>query len=163
MCLEFREWCDWLPTLDRNLELTMFFPRFKLASIALLLLAIPALTLAELKIENAWIKNLPPSVPVRAGYMTITNTGTQAVSIDAIECASCTSVELHETVMNDGMMSMQHVPTLKIEAAQSISLKPGGKHLMLHPLEPTQVGDKVTITLRLNDGSSQSVELIVRQ
>ena len=138
-------------------------PPLKPTPVLLLLLFVPALSLAELKIENAWIQNLPPSVPMRAGYLTMTNKGTNTVTIRKIDCEACTSIEMHESVMRDGMMSMQPLPTLTIEPTESATLAPGGKHLMLQPRQPTQIGERMPITLHLEDGSSHTVEFIVRE
>ncbi len=41
----------------------------------MLLLFCPLATQADLLIEDAWIKNLPLTVPVRAVYKNISNTG----------------------------------------------------------------------------------------
>ena len=51
-------------------------------TLPLLLLALlfPASAFAELDVSAARIKNLPPTVPVRAGYMTLQNPGLQAVT-----------------------------------------------------------------------------------
>jgi copper(I)-binding protein len=49
----------------------------------ILVFIFPGVASAELDIHNAWIKNLPPAVPVRAGYMTIRNAGANAISIIA--------------------------------------------------------------------------------
>ena len=136
------------------------FSCFKSAVILLSLLLLSGPVLAELKIENAWIQNLPPNVPMRAGYMEITNTGQEAVSIQSVDCEACSSITLHESVMKDGMMSMQHLSFLKIEPSQQVSLAPGGKHLML---EPTKTGESITVNLHLEDGSSHSIVLIVRE
>jgi copper(I)-binding protein len=61
----------------------------------LLLFLAPVSAFAELDISDAWIKNLPAAVPVRAGYMTIHNPQSHAVSIVALRSESFASVELH--------------------------------------------------------------------
>ena len=129
-----------------------------------LMLMIPATGFAQLDISDAWIKNLPPSVPVRAGYMTIHNPQSRALSIVATSSKAFASVEIHETRMQDGMMRMDPVPRLKIEAGASVQLEPGGLHLMMmHPAEPTSVGQVIGITIELDDGSRQELQLTVRK
>jgi len=130
----------------------------------MLLLILPGSAIAELDIHDAWIKNLPPAVPVRAGYMTIHNTRANAVSIIVIRSAAFTSVEIHRTIAEDGMMRMEPVPTLVIEPDSSVQLEPGGLHLMMmNPAEPTKPGDVLQIVIELDDGSTQSLNMTVKK
>jgi copper(I)-binding protein len=130
----------------------------------LVLILFPGVTFADLKIDHTWIQNLPPTVPVRAGYMSISNTGSEAVSILSVSSDAFSNVEVHQTIMQDGMMHMEQVPALTIEPNSQLDLKPGGIHLMLmQPLEPTRPGDKIRITFELSDGSQQSPVFTVRK
>jgi len=135
-------------------------PRF----LFILLIIFPVVAQAELVFEDTWIKNLPSTVPVRAGYMRIHNPGSKAVSILSISSGAFANVEIHQTIMQDGMMSMEQVPALTIAPNSQLALEPGGIHLMLmDPFEPTRPGDKIRITFELSDGSQQSPVFIVRK
>ena len=128
--------------------------------VALLLWPISAL--AELEFESARIKNLPPTVPVRAGYVTLYNPGASAVSIVAAESAAFASVEFHRSVMQDGMMRMEPVDAIEVPAGGRVELEPGGLHLMLmQPVEPTVPGQSVDLTLKYADGSRHDLTFIV--
>jgi len=128
------------------------------------LLIFPAVTFADLQISDAWINNLPPSVPVRAGYMTIHNTQTSPLRIVALSSNAFASVEIHRTVEKDGMVSMERVPELTIPANATVQLEAGGLDLMLmNPVDPIKPGTRVAITLRLEDGSEQILNMIVRE
>jgi copper(I)-binding protein len=130
----------------------------------ILLLIFPGSALAELDIRDAWIKNLPSTIPVRAGYMTIHNTGAHALSIIAISSDAFASVEIHQTIKHDGMMRMEAVPTLIIEPDSTVQLAPGGLHLMMmNPTEPTEPGDVLKIIIELDDGSTQSLNMTVKK
>jgi len=130
-------------------------------SLVLLLIFSP-IALAELEFRDPWIKNLPASVPVRAGYMTIHNPQSEAVSIVSLRSNAFTSIEIHQTIEQDGMMRMEQVTSLKIESNSSVHLAPGGLHLMMMiPSEPTQPGDLLEIVVVLDDGSEQRVEMQV--
>ena len=123
-----------------------------------LALVFPASAFAELDISDARIKNLPPSVPVRAGYMTIHNLEPSAVTIVSVRSDAFASVEIHQSLMMDGMMHMEPVGELTIDAGTSLQLAPGGFHLMMmQPVEPTQPGDDVEIFLQLDDGTEQGL------
>jgi len=128
----------------------------------ILLLIFSPIALAELDVRDPWIKNLPPSVPVRAGYMTIHNPQSEAVSIVSLRSDAFASVEIHQTIEQDGMMRMEQVPSLKIEPNSSLQLAPGGLHLMMmNPSEPTRPGDLLEIVIVLDDGSEQRVDMQV--
>ena len=128
----------------------------------ILLLIFSPIALAELDVRDPWIKNLPPSVPVRAGYMTIHNPQSEAVSIVSLRSDAFASVEIHQTIEQDGMMRMEQVPSLKIEPNSSVQLAPGGLHLMMmNPSEPTRPGDLLEIVIVLDDGSEQRVDMQV--
>lgn len=130
----------------------------------LVLILFPGVTFADLKIDHAWIQNLPPTVPVRAGYMRISNTGSEAVSILSVSSDAFAIIEVHETTMKDGLMHMEQVPALTIGPDSQLELAPGGIHLMMmQPLEPTHPGDKIRITIELSDGSQQSPVFSVRK
>jgi len=122
---------------------------------------LPASALADLEISDARIKNLPPGVPVRAGYMTLHNPAEHAVSILSIRGADFSSIEIHRSVMRDGMMSMEAIELLSVPAGESVQLEPGGYHLMMHPLEPTRPGQQVEIVLQFDDGSEQKLVMTV--
>ncbi|TNF87005.1 MAG: copper chaperone PCu(A)C [Gammaproteobacteria bacterium] len=133
-------------------------PRFLL----FLALLAPTVSLAELDISDAWIKNLPPSVPVRAG--TLHNAQSKTQRIVAVHSESFASVEIHQTLMQDGMMRMEQVPALQIEPGETVQLAPGGLHLMMmQPAQPTRPGEVHRIEIEFEDGSRQSLQMTVRK
>ena len=135
-----------------------------MARLLLLILSILPFTIqADVVFKDAWIKNLPPSVPVRAGYMSIENTGSKAVSILSVSSKAFTNIEVHETTMKDGMMHMGSVPELTINPHSTVMLQPGGMHLMMNPNKPTQIGDNVAITVKLSDGTQQQLNFMVKK
>lgn len=129
-----------------------------------LLLIAPGSAIAELDISNAWIKNLPPTIPVRAGYMTIHNSQTYTLSIISIRSDAFASVQIHRTIEKDGMMRMEPVPSLEIKPDSTVQLVPGGLHLMMmKPTQPTNPGDTLTIVIEFDDGSTQSLNMTVKK
>lgn len=129
----------------------------------LILSLLPLAAQSEMLFKDTWIKNLPPSVPVRAGYMSIENTGSEGISILSVRSKAFTNIEVHETTMKNGMMHMGLVPELTIKPHSKVMLEPGGMHLMMHPVEPTQIGDNIAMTVKLSDGTQQQLSFIVRK
>ncbi len=108
-----------------------------------------------LTVSNAWIKQLPPVVPVRAGYVTLVNTSDRPLRLVAVSGEDFARVELHETELVDGTMRMLQRDAFEIPARGTLELKPGGKHLMLFdPARPLTAGDSTELLLEFDDGSS---------
>lgn len=130
----------------------------------MIILFIQPASAATLQISDAWIRYLPPVVPVRSGYMTIDNNSGVAVQITDIESEVFTQVEIHETVSKDGMMSMRPVSPLVIPAGATIKLLPGGLHLMMmKPERLLNPGDRVVVILHFDNNMSQVVKMTVRK
>lgn len=102
-----------------------------LRTIIVCCLLFPAVSYAELQISDAWIRDMPPTVPVRAGYLSIHNPETSPMKIVAIKSEAFESVEIHRTIEKDGTMRMERVPELNIPANSTVQFAPGGLHLML--------------------------------
>jgi len=131
--------------------------------IGLSLLLIPWLAQADIAIEDAWIQNLPPLVPSRAGYLTISNTNVEAVRILGFHGEAFTRIEMHRSLMIDGTMQMKPVAELVIEAGDTLRLEPGGIHLMMYPEQPTRPGDKYRVLADLADGETLNLDMVVRK
>ncbi len=130
---------------------------------ASLLLIVSSSVYAETKVADGWIKQLPPSVPMRAGYMKITNTGNADDKLLSASSPAFKMIELHESRMADGMMTMNEMPEVPLPAGQTVEFKPGGLHLMLMGLqEELEIGDQVPITLNFESGS-QTLNLTVKK
>ncbi|MBT8086262.1 MAG: copper chaperone PCu(A)C [Woeseia sp.] len=64
-------------------------------------------------------------------YFTLTNQGSTALTVREYSSDCFEQAELHSSVMDDGVMEMRPVKMLRIEPASSVTLRPGGLHLML--------------------------------
>ncbi len=132
----------------------------------LLLLAImlPAGAAAQLDADDAWIRHLPPAVPVRAGYVVINNPSSRPITIVAAASPAFARVEFHRSVEHDGKMQMQRVETVTIEPGGRLAFEPGGLHLMLiDPRAKLRPGDVVEVELRLDDGRVLRLEMPVQR
>jgi copper(I)-binding protein len=118
-----------------------------------------------LEITHPWVREAPPSARVLAAYMSIKNTSGSTITIVGISSPEFESAELHRTVINEGMASMQHIKLLDIPVNGSIKLEPGGLHLMLfNPQHALSAGDSVTLTIHLSNGTRMAVTApVVRQ
>ena len=95
-------------------------------------------------ISDAYVRAVPPNLKSSASFMKITNNSNKSISLMSVDSDIAKDVELHEHIMNNGMMKMQQVTHINIPANSTIVLKPGGLHVMLIGLnKKLKVGDKV--------------------
>ena len=81
---------------------------------------------------------------MRAGYMRIENNSDTSYRITGVKSEVFTAIDIHETIEKNGMMSMQPIMQLTIEANTAVKLKPGGIHLMMiGPKQVLKPGDRV--------------------
>ena len=86
---------------------------------------------------------------VGGGYLTIENKGATPDKLIGGSSPAAGKVEVHETAMTNGVATMRPVKGgLSIAPGQSVTLAPGGYHLMMMDLKgPLKKGDKVPVTL----------------
>jgi copper(I)-binding protein len=112
----------------------------------------------DLVISDAWIREAPPGSAVLAGYLKITNRGTTQATVTGVSADDFSSVEIHRTVMENGMARMLSARQLDIPAGESFVLEPGGYHLMLfNPVRPLVAGDTVELLLEIRNGACLAV------
>lgn len=72
-------------------------------------------------------------------------------------------VEIHEMKMVKDVMQMREMPGLDLPAGQTVTLKPGGYHLMLMDLkQPLKDGESVPLTLKV-ERAGKPAELLQLQ
>ncbi len=130
----------------------------------LILLMLPSSAFAELQISNAWIKNLPAVVAVRAGYLSIHNPLDRAITLIGVSSERFGRIEIHQTIAADGVMRMQQLLHLTVTAGATLELSPGGIHLMMmKPTPATKPGESIAVRLQFEDGSEQALTMQVKK
>ncbi|CUA88042.1 copper chaperone PCu(A)C [Pseudidiomarina woesei] len=108
---------------------------------------------AEIEVSAAWVKESIPGTKNGAGYFTITNVGTNEITLIGASTNSARATEVHQHILRDGMMRMKRVPELAIAPSETLVFQPGGYHLMLFGVKkPFRAGDQVEFTLKFSDG-----------
>jgi copper(I)-binding protein len=82
-------------------------------------------------------------MPMAAGYLEISNRSGSGIRITRVSSPDYEAVEMHETIVEDGIARMREIPVLEIADGETVVFERGGKHLML--MKP--VGTPGTITL----------------
>lgn len=133
-----------------------------LATLMLVLLAGRALA-ADLRIEQAWLREPPPGRDVLAIYFRLYNDGAGARVLDGARVDGASSAELHTHAMQDGMMSMRPAGPQTVAAGGELLLEPGGLHLMVFGMTGApRVGARLPFCLHFADGAETCAEAVVR-
>ncbi|MBT8458589.1 MAG: copper chaperone PCu(A)C [Boseongicola sp.] len=103
----------------------------------------------DLRIGDPFARATLPNQPVAGGFMMITNTGETDETLVAARSPAAARMEVHEMAMDGDVMRMREVEGgLKIPAGQTVSLEPGGYHIMFMDLAgPLIEGSETEVTL----------------
>ncbi len=138
-------------------------------------------------VTGAWARTSPMATDVGAAYFVLeSDTDDQLVGA-SVSSEVAATVEMHETVMAEvamddesmgdesmgddsegetdmgGAMTMQQVTEIPIPAGETVTLAPGGLHLMLIGLaEPLEVGASFDLTLDFAEADDVTVSVEVR-
>jgi len=117
------------------------------------------------QVTNAWVRATVPGQPVAGAYLDLR--ADRAVKLIGVASPVAKRGEIHEMKDEDGMMKMRAVAAVDLPAGETVSLAPGGLHVMLFGLsEPLIAGRKVKLTLRFRGDSGgvfkQTVEVPVK-
>jgi len=139
--------------------------RRPILALPLLLLAVPAVAqevrAGDLVITQGWSRAAARGGQ-GAGYLSIANRGTAPDRLVAASSPAAPRVELHTHINDNGVMRMREVPGIEIPPGQSVTLRPGGMHLMLMGLaEELRQGTTVPLTLRFERAGEVQVPLAV--
>jgi len=128
------------------------------------LLAMPAAaheyTAGAIVVDHPMAFETPKTARVGGGYLTITNGGDTADRLVNISAEGFDEVSLHETTTDDmGVARMTHVEGIELPAGETVTLMPGGLHVMFMGLDgdPFEVGEKIPATLTFEKSGTLDV------
>ncbi len=118
-----------------------------------------------ISIKNGWVRAAPAGRKLSAAYFTICNNANNPDRLEKISSPVSATSEMHESRRSaDDIVSMVPLKNIDIENKDSVTLKQGGKHIMLIGLnKPLEEGDEVTLDLYFTDSGKMTVTLPVRE
>jgi len=127
---------------------------------------------AQVTVTEAWVRQPAEGQTRAAAYGVITNSSGSEITLVGASAPIDATIEIHETMMDDGVMSMQErTEGFAIAAGATFTLEPGGPHVMMLGIEPTDFGetldieflfdgaDPVTVTAELRSISGEMEEM----
>jgi copper(I)-binding protein len=118
----------------------------------------------DLVISQAWSRATPGGAKTGGGFLTIENKGGAPDRLVAVSGDFAGRIEVHEMAVKNGVMTMRPVENgLTIEPGKTVTLAPGGYHLMMLDLKaPLKQGDKLPVTLQFEKAGTVAVTLDVQ-
>jgi periplasmic copper chaperone A len=142
-----------------------FYGASAVAALAALLAVSPAAEAADynvgsIHISQPWSRATPKGASSGAGYMTITNNGSAPDRVSCVSSDASAECQIHTMTMDNGVMKMRPVEGgLEILPGQTITLKPGGFHMMLLNLKhPLEAGGTMKATLKFEHAGRLDVD-----
>ena len=118
---------------------------------------------SAIKITQAWARETPATAQVGGGFMRLHNSGSTADALIAVKTTVAASAELHSHTMDNGVMQMRAVPKIALPAGSTVTLQPGGLHVMLMELKaPLKKATSFTATLVFEKAAEQTVRFTVQ-
>jgi periplasmic copper chaperone A len=117
-----------------------------------------------LQLSQAWVRAMPPTQAMTAGYLSAVNVGSETITVIGASSSLRGVAEIHTSRDVDGMVRMEQVSELTLAPGESVEMRPGGMHMMLLdlPAMPSE-GDKVTLCLELAAADPVCTEAPVRR
>lgn len=117
----------------------------------------------EVTIADPWVREPAEGQTLAAGYGTITNGTDETITLVGASAPITGTFEIHETSMDDeGTMSMaEKEGGFEIAAGESFTLEPGGPHVMMLGIDPTEFSDAIALTFEF-DSTEVEVDAEIR-
>ena len=114
--------------------------------------------------SDAWIRSSAPGAPTTAAYFRLRNNSDEDRRLVSAESAIAERVEIHEHMMQAGLMTMQSVDSVLLAKQSTTEFAPGGLHIMFIGLKaPVTAGEVVRLKLQFANGSEQWLALMAHK
>lgn len=116
---------------------------------------------AALEVSGAYVREPIPGRYMSAAFMTLNNTADTDKTLVSVSADWAGIIEIHTHLHDNGVMRMRQLESLTIPAGETVSLQPGGLHLMLFKLQ-LPLAEPLPLTLCFDDGQCQTVSAELR-
>jgi copper(I)-binding protein len=115
--------------------------------------------------RDAWVRLPAPSKDEAAMYMVLENRSDDRRAVVGASCEAVEKIEMHEMRMSGRLMTMNQIDRIAVAPKRKTTLSSGGGlHMMLFGFKKRpMVGDVLSVTLKLDDGTSIPLMAVVRK
>jgi copper(I)-binding protein len=140
----------------------MMHRRTLLAAACLLAMPAAAQQAGEIVVTRAWTRAAGQN-GTGAGFLSIANRGTAADRLVGASSPIARVTEIHTHIREGDILRMRPVAAVELPPGETVTLQPGGFHLMLIGLkEPLIQGQTVPVTLRFERAGEVEVTLAIQ-
>jgi copper(I)-binding protein len=116
----------------------------------------------QLEIKAPWARATPGQAQNGAAYLTIVSPTTDRLT--AVSSSVAKKAELHTMTTEGGVMRMRPLTAIDIPAGQTVTLSPGGTHIMLLGLtQPLREGQSFPLTLSFDHAGQREVTVVIEK
>lgn len=117
---------------------------------------------APVQAQNVWARATPPRAAAAAVYITLTSPGGDTLT--GVSTPAAKTAQVHEMRMDGTVMRMRALDNgLELPAGKTVTLAPGGYHIMLEGLKaPLKAGETVPLHLTFRNAPPLDVKAEVR-
>ncbi len=105
------------------------------AGLLFLFSSVSLAAMADVIVSDAYVREPIPGRAMSAAFMTLTNNGSDDKVLVSASAPWAGSIEIHTHIHDNGVMRMRQLQELTIPAGESVTLQPGGLHLILFNLQ----------------------------
>ena len=117
---------------------------------------------ADIEIVDIYAKATPPGAKNTALFFDIKNNTDKPVKLIGASSPAAATGEIHTHKDVDGMKKMVQIDDIEIAPESTVSLEPGGLHVMLMNIKaPIKEGDKLEAVLEFDNGEKIEIKDIV--
>jgi uncharacterized protein YcnI/copper(I)-binding protein len=122
-----------------------------------------AAAVGDIAISGAFTRATLPNAPVGGGFLTLANSGAQDDVLVSASAGFAAEVQLHEMAMDGDVMRMRQLTGgIAVPAGETVTLAPGGLHIMFMGLKaPLVEGETVAVTLTFETAGTVTIDLPV--
>ena len=118
--------------------------------------------IGELHIDHPYARATTPMAQSSGGFLTITNTGTQADRLLGATSDFAARTEVHLTANDGGVMRMREVEAIDLPPGETVVFEPGGYHVMFIGIDaPFAQGETRDVTLSFERAGEITVQFTV--
>ena len=118
----------------------------------------------NIHVQNAWIREAPPTIKVMAGYLEIENSSDRALTLISAKSPEFERIEFHISQVENGVAKMQQHKNIIIAPNSTFTFKPESYHLMLfNNSVPMREGKSTSIKLTFKNGETHIFDTVVKR
>jgi periplasmic copper chaperone A len=115
----------------------------------------------QLEIKTPWARATFGHAENGAAYLTIVSPTTDRLTAASSPVAK--KVELHTMSMEGAVMRMRPLAAIDIPAGQTVTLSPGGMHMLLGLTQPLREGQSFPLTLSFDHAGPRQVTVAIEK